>query len=149
MVQGPQRTPKRVGPPRRRRPRGTGLGRKKLALIHIVKKELDISDEDYRCILQRIAGVQSAKDLDETHFRKLMYFLVHSHYYRVNAFGLTLRQKMFIDSLVRQLRWDQNHLRNFIRKYYHRHDLKSLTEREASHLIESLKAIRGHESGSD
>jgi hypothetical protein len=102
-----------------------------------------MSDQDYRCILRRIARVDSAKDLDEARFRKLMYFLVHSRYYRANAFGLTLRQKMFIDALVRQLDWDPSHLRNFVRKYYHRDGVEALTGREASHLIESLKAIRG------
>jgi len=122
------------------------LGRKKIALIHIVKKELGISDEDYRCILRRIAGVDSSKDLDEAKFRKLMYFLVRSDYYRVNAFGMTLRQKLFIKALARQLRWDPTHLSNFIRKYYRRPGLDSLTRKDASHLIESLKAIREHET---
>ena len=32
------------------------LDRKRLALVHIVKKELKLGDEDYRCILKRIAG---------------------------------------------------------------------------------------------
>lgn len=136
---------KPMGPPSR--PKGmaprAGLDRKRLAAIHIVKKELGMSDEDYRCILKRIARVESSRDLDERRFRKLMYFLVHSHYYRANAFGMTLRQKMFIDTLVRQLAWDPNHLRNFVRKYYHRDGLEALNGREASHLIESLKAILG------
>ncbi len=120
-----------------------GLDRKRLAAIHIVKKELGMSDGDYRCILRRIAHVESARDLDERKFRKLMYFFVHSHYYRANAFGMTLRQKMFIDTVVHQLGWDPNHLRNFVRKYYHRDGVDALNGREASHLIESLKAIRG------
>jgi hypothetical protein len=125
----------------------TRLDRKKIALIHIVKKELGISDEDYRCILRRIAGVESSKDLDEAKFRKLMHYFVRSDYYRVNAFGMTLRQKLFIKALVRQLGWDTSHLVNFIHKYYRRDGLDALTRKEASHLIESLKAIRSHESG--
>ncbi len=122
------------------------LDRKKIALIHIVKKELGISDEDYRCILRRIAGVESSKDLDEEKFRKLMYFFVRSEHYRVNAFGMTLKQKLFIKALARQLAWDADHLRNFVRKYYQRDGVDFLTRKEASHLIESLKAIREHES---
>ncbi len=121
------------------------MDRKKLALIHIVKKELKISDKDYRCILNRIAGVNSAKDLDEAKFRKLMYFFVRSKYYQVNAFGLTLKQKLFIKFLTKQLSWDETHLNNFIRKYYQREGLDTLTRKEASKLIESLKAIRKHE----
>jgi hypothetical protein len=121
------------------------LDRKKLALIHIVKKELGISDEDYRCLLKRIAGVESSKDLDTAGFRKIMRFFVRSDYFRANAFGMTLKQKMFIMSLASQLRWDPNHLTNFIRKYYQREGLQALTRKEASHLIESLKAVREHE----
>lgn len=122
------------------------MDRKKLALIHIVKKELGISDRDYRCILRRIAGVDSSKELDEAGFRKLMYFFVRSRYYRVNAFGMTLKQKLFIKFLASQLGWDETHLRNFIHKFYRREGLDALTRKEASKLIESLKAIRGHEA---
>ena len=129
-------------------PRSAGgtLDKKKLALIHIVKKELKISDRDYRCLLKRIAGVESSKDLDEAKFRKLMSFFVRSDYYRVNAFGMTLKQKMFIKLLTRQLGWEEDHLRNFIRKYYRREGLDALTRKDASSLIESLKAIRAHGS---
>jgi hypothetical protein len=122
------------------------LDRKKLALIHIVKKELALSDADYRCILERIAGVPSARDLDEAGFRKLMRFFVRSDYFRANAFGMTLKQKLFIKALARQLGWDPAHLRNFIRKYYRKDDLDTLNRKDASKLIESLKAIGGHAS---
>jgi len=131
---------------RRPRPQGPGLDRKRLALIHIVKKELKISDDDYRCLLKRIAGVGSARDLDEAGFRKLMYFFVRSDYYRVNTFGMTLKQKLFIKALARELGWDAGHLRNFVRKYYKKDGLDLLTRKDASNLIESLKAIRGYPS---
>jgi len=124
-----------------------GLARKKLALIHIVKKELELSDRDYRCLLRRVAGVESSRDLDEAGFRTLMRFLVRSDYYRANSFGMTLKQKMFIKSLASQLGWDPQHLTNFIRKYYQRPDLDHLDRKDASKLIESLKAIRGHGAG--
>jgi hypothetical protein len=120
------------------------MDRKKLALIHIVKKELGMSDRDYRCILKRIAGVESSKDLDEAGFRKMMRFFVRSDYFRANSFGMTLKQKMFIKSLASQLGWEETHLRNFIHKYYQREGLDQLNRKEASKLIESLKAIREH-----
>jgi hypothetical protein len=123
---------------------GSGLDRKKLALIHIVKKELGISDPDYRCLLRRIAGVESAKDLDEAGFRKMMRFFVRSDYYRANSFGMTLKQKLFIKSLASQIGWEEIHLRNFVHKYYQRPDLDHLDRQDASKLIESLKAIREH-----
>ncbi len=123
------------------------LDRKKLALIHIVKKELGLSDRDYRCLLKRVAGVKSAKYLDEAGFRTLMRFLVRSDYYRANSFGMTLKQKLFIKSLASQLGWEAQHLTNFVHKYYQRPDLDHLNRKEASKLIESLKAIRGHVDG--
>jgi hypothetical protein len=147
MAKGPEAALTRPKPPPRRPgSRSLGLDRKKLALIHIVKKELRIGDEDYRCLLRRAAGVESAKDLDEAGFRKLMRFFVRSHYYRVNDFGMTLKQKLFIKALARELGWGPDHLRNFIRKYYRRDGLDALTRKEASHLIESLKGVRAHES---
>ena len=126
---------------------GGGLDRKKLALIHIVKKELGIGDEDYQCLLKRIAGVESAKDLDQAGFRKMMRFFVRSDYFRANSFGMTLKQKLFIKALASQLGWEETHLTNFIRKYYQREGLEALTRKEASKLIESLKAVRAHEAG--
>ena len=118
------------------------IDRKKLALIHIVKKELQLSDEEYRHILFKVVGVHSAKDLDEKKFRKLMNHFVRSQLYRVNHHGMTLKQKIFIKSLAHQLHWEEEHLTNFIHKYYHENALKMLTRKEASRLIESLKHIK-------
>ena len=55
-----------------------------------------------------------------------MRFFVRSDYYRVNSFGMTLKQKLFIKSLAGQLGWEETHLRNFIRKYYQKPDLDCL-----------------------
>jgi hypothetical protein len=128
------------------RPERPSLDRKKLALVHIVKKELRIADKDYRCLLKRIAGVESARDLDEAGFRRLMRFFVRSDYYRANAFGMTLKQRLYIKSLARGLGWNIAHLTNFIHKYYKRDGLETLSRKDASKLIESLKAIGQSES---
>lgn len=120
------------------------LDQKKLALVHIVKKELGLSDRLYRSILARVAGVRSAKDLDDAGFRRLMRFFVRSDYFRANANGMTLKQKLFIKSLASDLGWDPSHLRNFIRKYYQRNGIDALDRWTASKLIESLKAIGKH-----
>jgi hypothetical protein len=121
------------------------IDKKKLALIHIIKRELNLSDEDYRDILFRASGVKSAKDLDETSFRKLMHYFVRSKHYRLNSFGLTLRQKLYIKYLAHELGWDERHLENFIHKYYHKSDMGTLTRKEAIKAIESLKNIRVHQ----
>lgn len=117
------------------------MDRKKLAVIHIVKKELGLADDEYRDILEKHAGVRSAKDLDEQGFRRLMRYFVRSRHYRTGRDAITLRQKMFIRHLVAEAGWDENHFVNFMRKYYKKEFLDSFSRKEASKLIESLKNI--------
>jgi hypothetical protein len=120
------------------------IDNKKLAVIHIVKKELSLRDDEYRDILARVAGVESAKELNDRGFRKLMRFLVRSPYYRLNPLGLTVRQKLFILHLSRDIGWTQEHLDNFLHKYYHVEAIQRLSRKEAAHAIESLKHILRH-----
>lgn len=124
------------------------MDKKKLALIHIIKKELNLSDAEYRNILQEAAGVQSAKELDGASFRKLMNYFVRSPYYQVNRFGLTMRQKMYIKYLVQGLGWEDAHIKNFLHKYYHKFEIDKLTKKEAIKVIESLKSIKDHQKES-
>ncbi len=120
------------------------LDHKKLAIIHIVKRELCLSDDEYRDYLQRETGVRSAKDLDEKGFRQLMRAFTTSGYYRTSKYGLTFRQKLFIRHLVEDLGWDAEHFKNFLNKYYKKTETDTLTKREASKVIESLKNILKH-----
>lgn len=117
------------------------IDHKKLAVVHIIKKELNLSDDDYRDILFKAAGVQSAKELDEVKFRKLMRYFVRSKYYQLNSGGLTLRQKLYIQYLAQKLGWTDEHLANFIRKYYHKECLENLSKKEGIKVIESLKGV--------
>ncbi len=48
------------------------IDRKKLALINLAKKTLDMHEDDYRALLKRAAGVESAKDLDANGFAAVM-----------------------------------------------------------------------------
>jgi hypothetical protein len=122
------------------------LDRKKLAVIHIVKRELGLSDDDYRNILERETGVRSAKDMDERGFFRLMRYFTASGYYRINRDGMTFRQKLYIKHLVDDLGWNANHFQNFLNKYYHKTELDKLSKPEASKVIESLKNILRHSS---
>jgi hypothetical protein len=121
------------------------IDKKKLAVIHIVKKELNLSDAEYRKILRRVTGVDSAKELDNEKFRKLMNYFVRSNYYRVNPYGLTIRQKLYIKYLAEGIGWTDGHLSNFIHKYYHKFSIDRLTRKEAIKLIESLKGVIEHQ----
>jgi hypothetical protein len=105
---------------------------------------LALSDKKYREILKNVTGVESAKDLDYENFRKLMNYFVRSKYYQLNPFGLTIKQKLYIQYFAKNLGWDSQHLGNFLHKYYHKLDIKKLTREEAVKVIESLKNIKQH-----
>ena len=92
------------------------MDHKKLAVIHIVKRELCLSDDEYRDILERETGVRSAKDLDEKGFTRLMRYFAGSDYYRANRFGLTLKQKLFIKHLLTKLGWEPPALQKLLKQ---------------------------------
>ncbi|GJQ58826.1 MAG: DUF1018 domain-containing protein [Candidatus Scalindua sp. AMX11] len=117
------------------------MDNKKLAVIHIVKKELSLGDEEYRNILERIAGVRSSKDLTDSQFHKLMRYFVRTLHYRATSTGVTLRQKYYIKQLQKDLGWDDSHFQNYMNKYFHNRDLESYSKHDASNLIVALNRI--------
>lgn len=119
----------------------TLLDHKKLALIHIVKRELNLSDQEYRDMLEQVTGVRSARDLDEDGFRRLMRSFARSRHYQANPHGITFRQKLFIGHLIADLAWDQDHLHNFLIKYYKKSRVEELNRKEASKVILALQKI--------
>ncbi len=48
------------------------IDRKKIGLIHLAKKRLSMTDDDYRALLLRTAGVESSKDLEAPGFAAVM-----------------------------------------------------------------------------
>ena len=117
------------------------MDKKKLAAMHIVKRELSLSDDEYRNTLERVAGVRSAKDLTDDQFHKLMRYFVRTRHYRVASKGITLRQKYYLRQLKERLQWDDSHFQNYIHKYFHNRDLNTYTKHDASNLIVALKSI--------
>ncbi len=117
------------------------MDKKKLAVIHIVKRELSLSDDEYRNTLERIAGVRSSKDLTDDQFHKLMRYFVRTRHYRVANKGITLRQKYYLRQLKESLQWDDSHFQNYIHKYFHNRDLSTYSRHDASNLIVALKSV--------
>jgi hypothetical protein len=52
--------------------RADKLPSNKVALLHVAKRDLKLTDGDYRAILSRVAGVDSATDLDAERFELVM-----------------------------------------------------------------------------
>jgi hypothetical protein len=123
------------------------MDKKKLAVIHIVKRELGLSDQEYRDILEKTAGVRSALEMDDRGFQRLMHYFVRTRHYRSNRDAITLRQKLFINHLREEIGWSPEHLRNFLKKYYKKAAVDSFSKREASKVIESLKKVAEHRQG--
>ncbi len=117
------------------------MDNKKLAVIHIVKRELSLSDEEYRNILERVADVRSSRDLTDSQFHKLIRYFVRTRHYRVTSKRITFRQKYYINQLKKDLAWDDSHFQNYINKYFHNLDLETYYKHDASNLILALKTI--------
>ena len=52
------------------------LSRKQLALVHIAKQQLGLSEEGYRAILRHMGDAESSKYLDQTGFELAMQYMV-------------------------------------------------------------------------
>lgn len=51
---------------------GVTISKQRKAVIHVAKAQLAMIDEDYRSLLRRVAGVSSARELDDASFERLM-----------------------------------------------------------------------------
>lgn len=122
------------------------IDNKKIALIHAVKKECNMSDDDYRELLKESAGVNSSKELDEQGFKKVMQYFAKTVHFKKEKNGITLKQKMFIDSLKKKLKWEKEHFDNYVKKYYHKDNIEEMSKKDGSHLIISLKKIEESQS---
>jgi len=65
------------------------IGRKQLAVIHMAAEELKLDDTTYRDVLDRFAGVTTAKDLDQRGFNAVM------AYFTALGFRSTWTQRTF------------------------------------------------------
>ncbi|MBK5920753.1 hypothetical protein CCR80_06855 [Rhodothalassium salexigens] len=53
------------------------LGSKHMQVIHVAKRRLGLNDDQYRDILKRFGGVESARDLDHVGFDQVMAYFRH------------------------------------------------------------------------
>jgi hypothetical protein len=135
------------------------IGRKKKALVHIAKHDLHLDEESYRHILKGVAGVESAADLTEEGFEKVMFRfqemgfkgLLPSPFQPVpkgrlippgSPLGLesiTESQRRFIAFLLEKLDWNEGHFGAFCRRIIKKPDPE--TKRDGQKIIIGLMAI--------
>jgi len=135
------------------------IGRKKKAIVHIAKEDLRLDEESYRQILKGVAGVESATQLTEEGFEKVMRRfqemgfkgLLPDPYQPVPKGRLippespqgeqtiTPNQLSFISYLLEKLGWEEEHYRAFCRRIIKKTD--PLTKRDGQKMIIGLMAI--------
>lgn len=136
-----------------------------LAAIHIIKKELGLPEAEYRAILREVAGVDSAKYLDEFGDRAVMARLYAIRDERREAkkrvktpterkiwrLWLGCEKNPGLRSYLPQPERTVSYLLGFVRrasgnqKIQEVDDLASLTRKQAYHTIEALKLRLKHE----
>jgi len=135
------------------------IGRKKKALVHIAKENLDLDDESYRQILKGVAGVESSTELTIEGFEKVMRRfeemgfkgLLPDPYQPVpkgrlipsgspqGLESITPSQERFINYLIEKLTWDQGHYHAFCQRVIKK--LDPMTKRDGQKIIIGLMAI--------
>ena len=136
-----------------------GIGKKKKAVVHIAKGDLHLDEESYRQILKGVAGVESATQLTEGGFEKVMRRfqemgfkgLLPHPYHPIpkgrlippdSAQGMesiTSSQKDFITYLSEKLNWGEEHYHAFCQRIIKKPE--PLTKREGQKIIIGLMAI--------
>lgn len=48
------------------------LDAKKVSLLHVARRRLQLTDDDYRAVLRRLGGVESSRDLSDAGFAAVM-----------------------------------------------------------------------------
>ena len=133
--------------------RSTMLSKKQIAVLHVAKRDLGLDDEDYRAILARYGGCDSAADLDLLGFDHVM------RYFTALGFRSTWTKRTFGNrpgmaspaqvELIRKL-WQQYHdgedendahLNAWLTKYHKVSALRFVDSEKVGDVITALKAM--------
>jgi hypothetical protein len=129
------------------------ITKRQIAVLHVLKQQAGFGEDEYRDTLFRVAGVRSAKDLDQTGFEKVLEWFEALGYRtprkpnRVN-FGqrpgyATQKQLDFIGDL-RPKAFDHDTDQGFshwLERFFHVSHPRFLSVKAAGSVIEALKAM--------
>lgn len=129
------------------------MSTKQTGLIHVAKRELKLTDEDYRAILARVAGVASARELDELGFDDVMREFARLGFvstWRKQTGGYragmaTPTQVRLMARLWRDYRGedDEAGFRHWLERFHHVSDARFVTAGAANAVLTALKAMAG------
>lgn len=132
------------------------ITRKQVALLHVAVNRLHLSEENYRALLLREAGVESSKLLDNDGFDAMMGALARRGFkpagrkpsYGGRAGMATPAQIAAIRRLWRVYSGahDEVALNGWLEKYHHVSSLRFVTLAVAAKVIPALKAMAARKS---
>ena len=125
----------------------------KLAVIHVAKKQLHLSDKSYRSLLYQTSRVRSAKDLGHAGFVQVMQRFeklgfksdYNKHDYGQRPGMATLSQLKYIRSLWRQYASypSERNLNKWLERQFHVSSLRFVDQETAAKVIVTLKRMAG------
>ncbi|MGS4946972.1 regulatory protein GemA [Meridianimarinicoccus sp. RP-17] len=129
------------------------LSTKQLALIHVAKAKLGITEDQYRACLVQIAGVESSKDLDRGGFEALMGFFEYMGFKPLNPRGAVYGDRPGFASsaqvqLIRELWFEytgggqDDTLNKWLLRTFKVSSLRFLKMEQARKAITALKAMK-------
>lgn len=129
------------------------LDTKRNDLIHVAKARLKLSDDDYRAILWRVAGVESSKQLDDLTFHDVMTEFERLGFrstWKKQTGGFragmaTPSQIGLMKGLWRDYRGqdDAEGLRHWLERFHKISDPRFATVAKANAILAALKAMAG------
>ncbi len=128
------------------------IKKSQIALIHVAKAKLGLSDDEYREILKAHGGVESSVDLDAWGLEKVMRLLRDLGFkykgkkHRPDLSILASEgQRLVIYHLMEDLGWIPTRLYGFVEKMTGKKTPEELNKEEAPKVIEGLKAMRNRQ----
>ena len=125
------------------------IKKSQIALVHVAKSKLGLSEDEYREILKAHGNVESSVDLDPFGLEKIMRLFKDLGFVRKKTPrrpDLTILasegQRKVVYHLMEDLGWIPSRLSGFIRKMTGKNSPEELNKFEAPKVIEGLKAMR-------
>jgi len=136
-----------------RRTKSTDINKRQIALLHVAKRDLGLTDDDYRAILARYGNCESSADLDAFGFEHVM------RYFTALGFRSTWTKRTYGNrpsmaspsqvDLMRSL-WKQfsgkddtqdAQLNDWLNRFHHVSALRFVDTGKATKVISALKAM--------
>ena len=125
---------------------------KKVALVHVAKRQVGLEEEDYRALLLSVAGVDSAANLTEADFDQVMSELTRRGFRPRKGFGRRVGCASPAQVKLIRVLWDDYQgkqggdagdqaLNAWLTRYHHVSALRFLTSEKAAAVLTGLKQM--------